>query len=127
MHEASKLTTKHETSQNSRNGNVNQSNNLSSARNKSLNNLDQLTSQSRVIHSTVLDSQTVLPSRFALPSKVCCKILCVIFTYISGISTLNAPIATKVVCFFSSAEMFKKPLWQTAWTQIWVHAVCSYT
>ena len=40
--------------------------------------------------------------------------------------TLNAPRATKVVCFsrllFSSAEMFKKPLWQTVWTQIWVHA-----
>ena len=35
---------------------------------------------------------------------------------------LNAPIATKVVCFFSSAEMFKKPIWQTVW--IWVHAVC---
>ena len=32
--------------------------------------------------------------------------------------TLNAPIAMKVVCFFSSAEMFKKPLWQTVWTQI---------
>ena len=31
---------------------------------------------------------------------------------------------------FSSAEMFKKPLWQTAWTQIslfWVHAVYFYT
>ena len=36
--------------------------------------------------------------------------------------TLNAPIATKVVYFsrllFSSAEMFKKPLWQTVCTQI---------
>ena len=32
--------------------------------------------------------------------------------------TLNAPIAKKVVCFFSSAEIFKKPLWQTVWTQI---------
>ena len=32
--------------------------------------------------------------------------------------TLNAPISTKVVCLFSSAEMFKKPLWQTVWTQI---------
>ena len=27
--------------------------------------------------------------------------------------TLKAPMATKVVCFFLSAEMFKKPLWQT--------------
>ena len=90
MHEASKLITKHETSLNSRNGNVNQSNNLSSARNKSLNNLDQLTSQSRVIHSTVLDSQTVLPSRFALPSKVCCKIFCLIFTCIRNFNTLNS-------------------------------------
>ena len=54
--------------------------------------------------------------------------------------TFKAPIATKVVCFFSSAEMFKKPLWQTVWTQVrlllyisyrsslfWVHAVCFYT
>ena len=32
--------------------------------------------------------------------------------------TLNAPIATKVVCFLSSAEMFQKPIWQTVWTQI---------
>ena len=32
--------------------------------------------------------------------------------------TLNAPITTKVVCFFLSAEMFKKPLWQTVWIQI---------
>ena len=31
--------------------------------------------------------------------------------------TLNAPIATKVVCF-SRLKMFKKPLWQTVWTQI---------
>ena len=31
---------------------------------------------------------------------------------------------------FSSAEMFKKPLWQTVKTQIrlfWIHAVCFYT
>ena len=35
--------------------------------------------------------------------------------------TPNAPIATKFVCF-SSAEMFKKPLCQTVWTQI--GAVC---
>ena len=51
--------------------------------------------------------------------------------------TLNEPIATKVVCFFfSSSDMFKKPLWQTVWTQIrlllrsslfWVQAVCFYT
>ena len=32
--------------------------------------------------------------------------------------TLNAPMATKVVCFYSSAEMFKKPLRQTVWTKI---------
>ena len=31
---------------------------------------------------------------------------------------LKAPMATKVVCFFHSAEMFKKLLWQTVWTQI---------
>ena len=31
---------------------------------------------------------------------------------------LNVPITTKVVCFFPPAEMFKKPLWQTEWTQI---------
>ena len=31
--------------------------------------------------------------------------------------TLKAPIASKIVCF-SSAEMFKKPLWQTVWNQI---------
>ena len=30
----------------------------------------------------------------------------------------KAPIATKVICFISSAEMFNKPLWQTVWTQI---------
>ena len=32
--------------------------------------------------------------------------------------TLNEPITTKVVCFSALAEMFKKPLWQTVWTQI---------
>ena len=32
---------------------------------------------------------------------------------------LNAQIAAKVVCFSeTSAEMFKKPLWQTVWTKI---------
>ena len=31
--------------------------------------------------------------------------------------TLKAPIATSRL-LFSSAEMFKKPLWQTVWTQI---------
>ena len=31
--------------------------------------------------------------------------------------TLNAPISTSRL-LFSSAEMFKKPLWQTVWTQI---------
>ena len=35
----------------------------------------------------------------------------------SSTLTLNAPITIKVVCF-SSAGMFKKPLWQTVWTQI---------
>ena len=32
-------------------------------------------------------------------------------------ATLNAPITTSRL-LFSSAEMFKKPLWQTVWTQI---------
>lgn len=40
--ESEKLTTKHESSLNWRNGNVNQSNSLSSAQDKSLNNLDQI-------------------------------------------------------------------------------------
>ena len=31
---------------------------------------------------------------------------------------LNRPIAKKSRLLFSSAEMFKKPLWQTVWTQI---------
>ena len=31
---------------------------------------------------------------------------------------LNAPITTIVICFFLSAEMFMKPLWQTVLTQI---------
>ena len=31
-------------------------------------------------------------------------------TEFTAVLTLNAPIATKVVCFFLSAEMFKKPL-----------------
>ena len=40
--------------------------------------------------------------------------------------SLKAPIATNAVCFFSSAEMFKKPLWQTVWTQIrLLGAVCT--
>ena len=40
--------------------------------------------------------------------------------------TLNAPIS-KSRLLFSSAEMFKKPLWQTVWTQIrpLLGAVCS--
>ena len=38
-----------------------------------------------------------------------------------GYLALNAPIATSRL-LFSSAEMFKKPLWQTVWTQI--GAVC---
>ena len=47
----------------------------------------------------------------------------------------NAPIKSRLL--FSSAEILKKPLWQTVWTQIilllyrsslfWVHAVCFYT
>ena len=34
-----------------------------------------------------------------------------------NVLTLNAPIATKVMCF-SRLLMFKQPLWQTVWTQI---------
>ena len=43
--------------------------------------------------------------------------------------TLNAPIAAKSRLLFSSAEMFKKLLRQTVWTQIrlllYIGAVCS--
>ena len=39
------------------------------------------------------------------------------------ILTLNAPNATKDCLLFSSAEMFKKLLWQTVWNQI--GTVCS--
>ena len=37
---------------------------------------------------------------------------------ISAILTLNAQNCNKSHLLFSSTEMFKKPLWQTGWTQI---------
>ena len=37
-------------------------------------------------------------------------------------------VSDKSRLLFSSAEMFKKPVWQTAWTQMfWVQAVCFFT
>ena len=54
---------------------------------------------------------------------------------VSRILSINPywAILSKTRLLFSSAEMFKKPLWQTVWTHIyrsslfWVHAVCFYT
>ena len=56
-------------------------------------------------------------------------VLHVLFFIMLDVLTLNR---NKSRPLFSSAEMFKKPLWQTVCTQIrlflfWVQAVCFYT
>ena len=44
------------------------------------------------------------------------------FEHQKQLLTLKAPISRLL---FSSAEMFKKPLWQTVWTKVRLRAVCS--